>query len=88
MCWSYYSSDTRWWVEESVFRVAADHFANPPDDDDEEEHDEAPTKPPPLLSPVPPRVGERGLFAPALLVARPALTGFVPQLLPSPDCRW
>ena len=36
----------------------------------------------------PPRVGERGLFAPALLVARPALTGFVPQLLPSPDCRW
>ena len=24
-------------------------------------------------------VGERGLFAPALLVARPALTGFVPQ---------
>ena len=30
------------------------------------------------LSPVP-KVGERGLFAPALLVARPALTGFVPQ---------
>ena len=26
-----------------------------------------------------PLVGERGLFAPALLVARPALTGFVPQ---------
>ena len=26
-------------------------------------------------------VGERGLFAPALLVARPALTGFVPQPL-------
>ena len=25
-----------------------------------------------------PWVGERGLFAPALLVARPALTGFVP----------
>ena len=25
-----------------------------------------------------PKVGERGLFAPALLVARPALTGFVP----------
>ena len=33
-------------------------------------------------------MGERGLLAPALLVARPALTGFVPQLLPSSDCRW
>jgi hypothetical protein len=28
-----------------------------------------------------PLVGERGLFAPALLVARPALTGFIPQPL-------
>jgi hypothetical protein len=33
---------------------------------------------------MPPKMGERGLFAPALLVARPALTGFVP-LYPS-DC--
>ncbi len=41
MYWSYYCSDTRWWVKESVFRVAADYFANPPDDDDEEEDDES-----------------------------------------------
>jgi hypothetical protein len=35
-------------------------------------------------APVVPIKGERGLFAPALLVARPALTGFIPLLS---ECR-
>jgi hypothetical protein len=40
MYWSYFTSDTRWWVKEAVFREAADFYANPPSDDDEDGEDD------------------------------------------------